>query len=229
VIEMLNIFKRKPKVIPVTEPVANFEGVRLKRGKSYLVDQPKPDASFEIFTSIIKGTCAECVQTEAFPCESIGCEECTLSCPCNHCMHARAQGLCFTMDSPEEIRQRYLLQTTPIFWISKHGNDSINPANLEIMMGMINDFFRRSKNPIVLLEGLEYLNITNGFIPVLKFLRDIQEWVILQKAIFILPVCPAALDEKELALIERNMDVLDLGCTFTFLPPPEVEKKRGRN
>ena len=206
VIEVLNIFKRKPKVIPVTEPVANFEGYRLKRGKSYLVDQPKPDASFEIFTSMIKGTCAECVQTEAFPCESIGCEKCTMSCSCNHCMHARAQGLCFTMDSPDEIRVKYLLQTTPIFWISKHGSESINPANLEIMAGMIKDFFRKSKNPIVLLDCLEYLIITNGFIPVLKFLYDIREWVILKNAIFILPFSPATLEEREFALIERMMD-----------------------
>lgn len=109
-------------MIPATEPVANFEGYRLERGKSYLVDQPKPD------------------------------------------------------------------------------------ANLEIIAGMIKDFFRKSKNPIVLLDCLEYLIITNGFIPVLKFLYDIREWVILQKAIFILPFSRATIEEREFALIERIMD-----------------------
>ena len=203
---ILQIFKRKPKVIPVTEPVANFDGTKLKRGRSYLIKELKSEAAFEIFVSMIKGTCAECQHPETFSCESIGCEGCTLPCPCKHCMQARAQGLCFTMDSPEEIRQRYLLQTTPIFWISKHGSESINPANLEIMAGMIKDFFRKSKNPIVLLDCLEYLIITNGFIPVLKFLYEIREWVILQKAIFILPFSPATLEEREFALIERMMD-----------------------
>lgn len=206
---MFNIFRRKPKVIPVTEPVANFDGVRLKRGNSYLVKEPKGEACFEIFAAMVKGTCAECTYPEAFPCESIGCKECTLVCPCKHCMHIRAQGLCFTIDFPEEIRQQYLLQTTPVFWISKHGNESINPANLEILAGMIKEFLRKSRNPIILLDCLEYLIITNGFIPVLKFLHDIREWVVLQKAVFILPVSPAALDEKELALIERNMEVVD--------------------
>jgi hypothetical protein len=206
---MLDIFKRRPKVVPATEPVANFEGYKLKRGGSYLVKQTKPEDSFGIFASMVKGTCPECVQTAAFPCESIGCRECTLPCPCKHCTQARAQGLCFTVSSPEEIRDKYLLQTTPIFWISKHGDESINPANLEIMAGMINEFLGRSKNPVVLLDGLEYLIITNGFIPVLKFLYDVREWVILQKAVFILPVSPAALEEKELALIERDMEQLD--------------------
>lgn len=204
---MFKILKRRLKVTPATEPVAvNFEGYRLKRGSCYLVKEPKPEKSFEIFTNMIKGICAECEQREAFPCESIGCEECTLSCPCNHCTRTRAQGLCLTMDSPEEARQKHLLQTTPIFWISKHGNDCISPSNLEIMAGMIDGFLRKSKNPVVLLDGLEYLITTNGFIPVLRFLHDIREWVILNRAIFILPVSTAALEEKELSLIERNME-----------------------
>lgn len=204
---MFNIFKRKHKVIPVTEPVTNFDGARLKRGNSYLVKEPKPDKGFKIFTKLVKGICAECLQTEfSFTCENIGCEECTLSCPCKYCKYTRAQGLCFTTDSPEQVRQKYLLQTTPIFWISKHGKESINPASLEIMAGMIKEFLRKSKNPIVLLDGLEYLIIANSFIPVLKFLHDIREWVILHKAVFILPVSPAAFVEKELALLERNME-----------------------
>ncbi len=93
--------------------------------------------------------------------------------------------------------------------MSKYGKESINPCDLEIMAGMIKEFLRKSKNPVVLLDGLEYLTIANCFIPVLKFVYDIREWVILHRAVFILPVSPAALDEKELALIERNMEVVD--------------------
>ncbi len=207
-------FKRRPKVVPATELMTNFDGCRLKRGGSYLVKEQKPERSFEIFTNMVKGICAECPRTEAFPCESIVCTECTLSCPCKHCKYTRAQGLCLAMDPPEVLRHRYLLQTTPVFWISKHGKGSINPANLEIMAGMINDFFRSSKNPVVLLDGIEYLIVTNGFIPVLKFLHDLREWTILHTAIFILPLNPAALDEKELALIERNMQPLDFSSMY---------------
>lgn len=207
--KMFNVFKKRPKVIPVTEPVANFGGYRLNRGKSYLVKDAKGEMSFEIFVSIVKCICAECGHPEAFPCESIGCNVCTMLCPCKNCNHARAQGLCFTTNSPKEIREKYLLQTTPVFWISKYGSDSISPCELEIMAGMINEFLRKSKNPVVLLDGLEYLITTNGFSSVLKFLHDIREWVILNDAIFILLVSPAALDEKELALIERNMEMVE--------------------
>lgn len=118
------------------------------------------------------------------------------------------------MYSPVEMGLKYLLQTTPIFWIGKYGSRSVSPANLEIIAGMINEFLGKSKNPVVLLDGLEYLITTNGFIPVLKFLHDIWEWVILYEAIFILPVSPCALEEKELALIERNMEQVDTQLIF---------------
>ncbi|VVB90682.1 Uncharacterised protein [uncultured archaeon] len=209
-IEMLDIFKRKPNVFPATEPVTNFDGTKLKRGRCYLIKEPKSDAAFGNFVSLVMGTCSECQHPEAFSCENIGCKRCTLPCPCKCCTQSRAQGLCFTIDSPEEIRQKYLLQTSPIFWISKLGNDSINPANLEIMAGMICDFFKKSKNPIVLLDGMEYSITINGFTPVFKFLHDVRELVILYKAVFILPVSPGTLDEKELALIERIMDRVDV-------------------
>jgi hypothetical protein len=196
---------RFPEVTPVTEPLNNVTFHELNRGNCYVVKEQKPDFSFHIFSALVKGRCQECDHPGAFPCESIGCEECTLVCPCKECDHLRAQGLCFTMHSPEMLRDKHLLQTTPIFWISNHGTDIVCPTCIEMMANMIQGFLRKSKNPVILLDGLEYLIVANGFAPTLKFLRDIQEWIILQKAILILPLSPAALDRKELALIERDM------------------------
>jgi len=52
------------------------------------------------------------------------------------------------------------------------------------------------------------LILENGSAPVLRLLRNIEEWMILQNAILILPVNPAAVEKKELALIERNTNDL---------------------
>jgi hypothetical protein len=206
VIELF-FFKKGPKVIPVTEKITNLFSFKLRRGESYIIKEPKPERGFEIFVNMVKSICNECPQKGAFPCESIGCLECTFSCPCKHCENMRAQGLCFTLDPG--LRQRYLLQTTPIFWLSKYGDGSINPANLGIIANMINEFIKTSKNPVVLLDGIEFLSIMNGFIPVLKFLHDIRDRIILNKAILILPFNPVAFEEKELALIERNMQSVE--------------------
>ena len=109
------------------------------------------------------------------------------------------------MRSPEETRIMYTLQTTPVFWISNHGTYRVSPRDLELIADMISSFLKKSNNPVVLLDGVEYLIAINGFIPVFKMLRDVQEWTILNRAVFLLSVNPASLDEKEMALIERNM------------------------
>ncbi len=196
--------------MPVTEPVNHTACRDLARGSSYLVKEHKAELSFEIFVSLVKGRCINCGYQEAFPCESIGCEGCTLFCNCKGCKHVRAQGLCFTMRSPIEIRLKYALQTTPIFWISNHGHESICPTSLEVIADTINRFLKQSKNPIILLDGIEYLIFANGSASVLRFIRDIEEWAILQNAILVLPINPAALDEKVLALIERNMKEINV-------------------
>lgn len=210
------LFRRKTKVVPATEPVKNLSVSVLKRGGCYLVKEPRPTRSFELFASTVKGICSACTQTEAFLCESIGCSACTLLCPCSSCADGRAQGLCFTTEAPEEIRHKYLLQTTPIFWLSRCGNNSVNPVNLEVIASMINDFLRRSRNPVILLDGTEYLCIMNGFMSVLKFLHNIREWVILHRGGLILPISPLAFDEKERALIERNMEVIEVPAIINY-------------
>ncbi|NPV63342.1 MAG: DUF835 domain-containing protein [Methanotrichaceae archaeon] len=174
-----------------------------------MVLESQAQHSFDIFISLIKGKCIECEHQGAFPCESIGCERCTLACPCAECKHLRAQGLCFTMRSPLDIRMSYALQTTPIFWISHHGRDSIDPAGLEVMSDVIQSFMKQSRNPVVLLDGIEHLMLINGALPVLRFLKDIQEYSVLYDAILILPVNPLAIEKKELALIQRNMKLIE--------------------
>ncbi len=196
--------------MPVTEPLNHRACRDLARGSGYLVKESKTELGFEIFTSLVKGRCLNCSHHEAFPCESIGCESCTLFCNCKGCKYSRAQGLCFTMHSPVDIRLKYTLQTTPIFWISNRGHRSISPTSLELIADTINRFLKQSKNPIILLDGIEYLIFANGSAPVLRFIRDIEELTILQNAILILPVNPAALEEKELALIERNMKEIEI-------------------
>ena len=81
----------------------------------------------------------------------------------------------------------------------------MNPANLEMIAEMVARFFGRSKNPVVFFDGVEYLTATVGFIPTLKFLRDIIESTVICRAIFIMPINQRAIEKKELALIERDM------------------------
>jgi len=195
-------------VVPTTEPLNSHVCRDLTKGSSYLVKEQKADIGFELFVSLVKGRCKDCDYLDSFPCESIGCERCKLPCTCKVCKHSRAQGLCFTMHSPQDIRLRYALQTTPIFWISNHGPQSVSPMGLEVIADIATKFLKQSKNPVILLDAVEHLIFENGSAPVLRLLRDIQELIIMQKAILIVPVNPEAIEKKELALMERNMSEL---------------------
>jgi len=200
--------KHKPAavraVVPATEPLNSDVCQELPKARSYLIEEEKAKAAFELFTSLVTGRCSNCDCMDSFPCESIGCEDCQISCSCKSCRSFRAQGLCFTMRFPQEIRLAYALQTTPIFWISSHGPQSINPADLEAIADIAIKYLNRSRNAVILLDGIEHLIFENGPARVLRLLRDIEEHVMLQRAVLILPVNPNALDEKELALIKRN-------------------------
>ncbi|MDH7596341.1 MAG: DUF835 domain-containing protein [Methanothrix sp.] len=202
---ILNIFRRKPRVVPLTEPVGTRMPTELSRGSAYLIREKKPEFSFQIFSSLVRGQCASCEHPDAFNCESIGCEECTLKCPCKSCNQKRAQGLCFTTLHPEQIRNRYVLQITPIFWISRRSGGQMAVNSLEVMADITARFLDKSKNPVVLLDGLELLVVMNGFVQVIRFLRDIMEMVFISRGILIVPVNPSALSEREMALIERDM------------------------
>ena len=195
-------------VVPTTEPLNSHVSLDLTKGSSYLVKEQKAEIGFELFVSLVKGRCKDCDYLDSFPCESIGCERCKLPCTCKVCKHSRAQGLCFTMHSPQDIRLRFALQTTPIFWISNHGPQSISPMGLEVIADIAIKFLKQSKNPVILLDGVEHLIFENGPAPVLRLLRDIQELIIMQRAILIVPVNPEAIEKKELALMERNMSEL---------------------
>jgi hypothetical protein len=205
---ILSKLKIAHAVVPTTEPLNSHVCRDLTKGSCYLVKEQKAEVGFELFVSLVKGRCNDCDYLDSFPCESIGCERCKLPCPCKICKHSRAQGLCFTMHSPQDIRLRYALQTTPIFWISNHGPQSISPMSLEVIADIATKFLKQSKNPVILLDAVEHLIFENGSAPVLRLLRDIQELIIMQKAILIVPVNPEAIEKKELALMERNMNEL---------------------
>jgi len=56
------------------------------------------------------------------------------------------------------------------------------------------------------------------------FVEHVNEFVMQRKAIVILPVSPDALEEKELALLERNIEVVESPIVKMDLETREVSK-----
>ena len=178
---------------------------------AYLVEEPKPDFAFKMFTDTLRGRCNECENDDSFSCESIDCSACGLPCPCRDCTtyKSRPHGLIVTRAFPNDVRNKYLIQTTPILWLSTvQGTQNMDPAKLALLTDYITNFMESSQNGVVLVDGIEYLVTSNDFQKVQKAIDRWTEVAMTSKCRLILSVDAKAFDVKELATMERDRETV---------------------
>lgn len=119
-------------------------------------------------------------------------------------------GLCVTRQFPEKIRETFDLRETRVLWLSHTpGKDHHNPTSVGTLATIISSFVERYDKCAVIIDGLEYLVINNGFQQVLRFVEHINEQVMQSHSFVLIPISPNAFSEKELALLERNLGVIE--------------------
>jgi hypothetical protein len=117
------------------------------------------------------------------------------------------QGVYITRTNPQEIREKYGLEKTPIIWLTdaKDYEKKIEPFHIMELGYTIEQFTKKTKEGIVLLDGLEYLIVQNDFKSVLKLIHLLEDFISLSGSILIIPIDPGALEEQELHLLKREM------------------------
>lgn len=121
-----------------------------------------------------------------------------------------APGLCVTRQYPEKVRDAFGLGETRVMWLSHTpGKDHHNPTSIGTLATVISSFIERYEKCVVIIDGLEYLVINNGFQQVLRFVEHINEQVMQSSSTVLVPISPNAFSEKELALLERNVEVIE--------------------
>jgi len=138
----------------------------------------------------------------------------------------KVPGLCITRQYPERVRRERSLMEARILWLSHTpGEDFHNPTAIGTLAKVIQKFIEDNNGEgAVLLDGLEYLIINNGFLQTLMFVEHVNEFVMQRRAILLFPVSPETLEEKELALLERNVRVLESPSLKTDLEAREVSR-----
>ena len=198
---------------PRTEAMVSSEkaSYKLLHRHVYLVEEEKPDFSFEMFADILKGRCFDCENDDSFPCESLECGTCKLPCPCRTCTKykSRAQGLIVTRQYPHDVRSEHFIQTTPILWLSSvAGKDNMDPAKISLLTDYLVNFMEKSHNGVVLVDGIEYLVTSNDFQKVVKSLDRWAETAMTSDCRLVITVDPRAFSDRELALLEKNKEVV---------------------
>ncbi len=201
------------RAAPTTEVMASSSkaSFKLLHRHVYLVEEEKPEFSFKMFADILKGRCFDCENDDSFPCESIECGTCKLPCPCRTCTKykSRAQGLIVTRQFPTDVRSRFFIQTTPILWLSTvAGKDNMDPAKISTLTDYLVNFMEKSHNGVVLVDGVEYLVTSNDFQRVLRSVDKWTETAMTSSCRLVVSVDPRAFSDRELALLEKNKEVV---------------------
>lgn len=141
-------------------------------------------------------------------------------------LEQKLPGLIITRQYPERVRRERDLPEARIIWLSHTpGEDFHNPTAIGTLAKVVQKFIEDNNGEgVILLDGLEFLIINNGFLQTLMFVEHVNEFIMQHRAIFLLPVSPETLEEKELALLERNVKVLESPALRTDLETREVSK-----
>src|SRR5467141_1671368 len=120
-------------------------------------------------------------------------------------------GFCISRMHPEKVRTRFGPASIRIGWLAEvPGEDHFSANAMASVAKAIQQFIQEhSSSGLVLVDGLEYVILHNGFQPtLLAFVEHLNEFTMGTQAIVLIAFRPQTLDPRELALLERNLQVL---------------------
>lgn len=122
-------------------------------------------------------------------------------------------GLLISRRHPSRVQREEALSPARHVWLSHSPGEGFhNPTALAGLNRLIDGFLRENRPSVVLLDGLEYLMLHNDFARTLLFVEYLNDLIGQYPAILLLPINPEALEAKEVALLERNLEVLNGGA-----------------
>jgi hypothetical protein len=72
------------------------------------------------------------------------------------------------------------------------------------------EFLSKSKNGVVLLDGIESTMIYNDFGRAVKMLEQMNDFVMQYQGYLLVPIAPSAFDPRERAMLERNFETISV-------------------
>jgi hypothetical protein len=113
---------------------------------------------------------------------------------------------------PDRVRTQFQKADVRVGWLAEApGDDHFSANAMGLLAKTIQQFIQdHGASGIVLVDGLEYVIVHNGFQPtLLAFVEHLNEFIMGTQAIVLIAFRPETLDPRELALLERNLRVLE--------------------
>lgn len=97
------------------------------------------------------------------------------------------------------------------YWLaSEFGRNVLDPQNLGLLTDTIINFLSGVEDGFLLLEGLDYLTVMNGFDNVMKMIYRVTEATVLHGGIVLVTLDPDAFGTRERALLGSELRSVDL-------------------
>ncbi|MBU7045582.1 MAG: DUF835 domain-containing protein [Theionarchaea archaeon] len=119
-------------------------------------------------------------------------------------------GLVITRLSPEQVRKKKLKKQKILQLSSATKEDAISPDNVVNILLRMKEFMTSKRDSILLLDGLDYLVIQNTFEDAMSLIQKLAESVTLYKGILLVSLNPKSLEEKQLVVLEGEMEPLEV-------------------
>lgn len=124
-----------------------------------------------------------------------------------HLLGAGFEGMIATREPPARLMAERGLDSCKIVWLTNLvGDGRINPTAIGILMSQIRAFIETHKRTVIMLDGLEYLITLNTYDRMLQFMNQLRDIVMTNESVLLVPLDPRTVSERELALLERNVE-----------------------
>ena len=126
-----------------------------------------------------------------------------------HGLSSGCCGMVVTRELPKKLVNERNIGNSRVVWLTNLvGDGRINPTAIGILMSQLRSFIEGHGKTVVLVDGLEYLISLNTYDRMLQFMNQLRDVVMTNDSALIVPVDPRTLSERELALLERNLEVV---------------------
>jgi hypothetical protein len=126
------------------------------------------------------------------------------------------KGYVVSRRNPEQLRQQFDLANIELTWLTTQpGEGWVDPSKPNLLAHAVMEFFRKNKNAIVLIDGIESIVVFNDFDKALRMLEQINDFVMQYHGYLLIPIDPMAFDPRQRAIIERNFETVSLPRTVS--------------
>lgn len=141
-------------------------------------------------------------------------------------------GFCVSRLHPEKVLRKLRTPEVRLGWLAEApGEDHFSANAMAALAKAVQQFIQEhGSSGLVLIDGLEYVILHNGFQPtLLAFVEHLNEFAMTTQAIVLIAFRPDTLDPRELALLERNLHVLTGRDVKSQLDIEELAEVLGRS